>query len=218
MSQSDTSSSVRPAGRSYRGLKAAERRAIRRQQLLDAGLYLFGTNGYVATTVKDVCRQAALSERYFYESFNSKEDLLSATYQMITDRLKDQFIRIMGDSSLSREALAHQSVVMFYTHMQDPVVARVQLFEILGVSARMDGDYQQAMQELAGFIGLALRAIFPDIPASRFESGTVGAALAGAMIQVANTWMMQGYKQPLSDLVEEMLGLMWTVGEKLEAA
>src|SRR4029077_5184552 len=55
--------------RAYGGVSAEDRIAARRAKLLDAGLELFGTRGYATTGVKDVCREAGLTDRYFYESF-----------------------------------------------------------------------------------------------------------------------------------------------------
>jgi AcrR family transcriptional regulator len=59
-------SNERVSGRSYGGESANDRLARRRRQLLDAGLELFGTTGYRATTVRQLCREARVSDRYFY--------------------------------------------------------------------------------------------------------------------------------------------------------
>ena len=66
------------SGRTYGGESADDRLTRRRRQLLDAGLELFGTAGYRATTVRQLCREAKVSDRYFYEQFDSTEDLLLA--------------------------------------------------------------------------------------------------------------------------------------------
>ncbi|MPY81303.1 MAG: TetR family transcriptional regulator [Actinophytocola sp.] len=60
------------------GLSAVDRRAQRRAQLLAAGLEVFGTVGYAGTSVRQICRVAGLTERYFYESFGAREGLLLA--------------------------------------------------------------------------------------------------------------------------------------------
>jgi AcrR family transcriptional regulator len=64
--------------RLYAGMSAEERSARRLQQFLDAGLEVFAERGWAASTVSDVCRTAALSPRYFYELFGSREDLFRA--------------------------------------------------------------------------------------------------------------------------------------------
>lgn len=76
-------SSPTAAGRRYGGLTAEERRAARREQLVDAGLELFGTIGFAGTSIRAVLRESGLAERYFYESFDSLEGLLVAVHERI---------------------------------------------------------------------------------------------------------------------------------------
>ena len=76
--------------RSYGGVSADDRLAGRRRRLLDAGLELFGTNGIAATTIADVCAQAGLTKRYFYESFATIDELAGAVFGEVTDRLVQQ--------------------------------------------------------------------------------------------------------------------------------
>ncbi|MFL6173039.1 MAG: TetR/AcrR family transcriptional regulator [Marmoricola sp.] len=64
--------------RPYKGVPAEERIADRRARLVQAGLQLFGTRGITATRVDDVCAEAGLTKRYFYESFTSLDDLAVA--------------------------------------------------------------------------------------------------------------------------------------------
>ena len=74
MSTAQTDASTRP----YKGVPAEQRIAERRQRLVQAGLELFGTRGIAATRVDDVCAEAGLTKRYFYESFASLEELAVA--------------------------------------------------------------------------------------------------------------------------------------------
>ncbi|GAA2286574.1 TetR/AcrR family transcriptional regulator [Actinomadura luteofluorescens] len=67
-----------PGARPYRGVPADQRRARRRAALLAAGLELLGTQGWAATTVRKVCAEAGLNDRYFYESFPDRDALLLA--------------------------------------------------------------------------------------------------------------------------------------------
>ena len=75
-------------GRVYGGENQEERRARRRQQFLDAGLQVFGTLGYRAATVRSLCKQAGLTDRYFYESFDTTEDLLVGVYRQQCEALE----------------------------------------------------------------------------------------------------------------------------------
>ncbi len=73
--------------RPYRGLAPDERRAQRRAALIDAAIETYGERGYRASTVKGVCAAAGLTERYFYESFESSEALLMACYHHVNAQL-----------------------------------------------------------------------------------------------------------------------------------
>ncbi len=68
------------AGRRYGGADPEERRARRRAALIEAGLEIFGTDGYATASVKNICALAGLTQRYFYESFGDRAELLEAVY------------------------------------------------------------------------------------------------------------------------------------------
>jgi AcrR family transcriptional regulator len=74
-------SSARP----YRGVKAAERLATRRNRLLAAGLDLLGAErqDISALTVRGVCRRAGLAARYFYESFTDKHEFVGGVFDWV---------------------------------------------------------------------------------------------------------------------------------------
>ncbi len=79
-------------GRTYGGESLADRQAKRRQKFMAAGHELFGTVGFRQTTVRLLCKQAELTDRYFYESFDSIEDLLAAVYQQAIEQLQRQVL------------------------------------------------------------------------------------------------------------------------------
>lgn len=49
-----------------------------RQQILDASLRLFSERGFARTTVRDIARQAGITDAAIYYHFQSKRDLLDA--------------------------------------------------------------------------------------------------------------------------------------------
>ena len=81
------SSSVAAVPRPYRGVSATDRRHQRRQRLIDAGLQLFGTRGIAAVGIVDVCAEAGLTKRYFYENFASIDALADAVFEHVTGNL-----------------------------------------------------------------------------------------------------------------------------------
>lgn len=43
----------------------AERQQARREKLIEAGIEAYGRHGFFSVTVKDICNEAKLTERYF---------------------------------------------------------------------------------------------------------------------------------------------------------
>ena len=73
--------------RPYAGRSAAERAAERRERLGDATVRLLARSGETATTMTAVCAEAGLTERYFYESFASRDDALAAALDHVAARI-----------------------------------------------------------------------------------------------------------------------------------
>ena len=64
----------------WSGVPLQDRQALRRDELIAAGVTLLGGASGPALTVRAVCREAGLTERYFYESFTDRDDFVRAVY------------------------------------------------------------------------------------------------------------------------------------------
>lgn len=138
------------AGRIYSGQASSARTSERRGRLLAAGLELFGTRGFAHTKIKDVCQQAGLSERYFYESFTSREQLLTEVYDGLRRRLMADVVAAMRNpASTPREAI-HAGVAAVATFMlNDPRHAQIILVEIVGVTPDLEAKRHGSLQAFA---------------------------------------------------------------------
>jgi AcrR family transcriptional regulator len=115
----------------YAGMAMEARTAARREDLIESGIELIGTRGIKRTKVTDVCRQAELTERYFYESFPNLEAFTFAVVQavavkagvrMFTAALSETDVRKQGHRIIA-ECLAIVE--------EDPRVGRIMLVETL---------------------------------------------------------------------------------------
>src|SRR5690242_12208968 len=70
----------------WTGVPLESRLALRRDNLINAGVQLLGSAGGPALTVRAVCREAALTERYFYESFADRDEFVRAVYDDVCTR------------------------------------------------------------------------------------------------------------------------------------
>ena len=92
---------------------------LRRDQLVAAGVTLLGGASGPALTVRAVCREAALTERYFYESFSDRDDFVRAAYDDVCNRAMSTLM----SATTPREAVERFVALM----VDDPVRGRVLL-------------------------------------------------------------------------------------------
>jgi AcrR family transcriptional regulator len=103
----------------WSGVPLPDRQALRRDELIAAGVTLLGSAGGPALTVRAVCRRAGLTERYFYESFPDRDEFVRAVYDDVCNRA----MRALMSAGTPREAVERFVALM----VDDPVRGRVLL-------------------------------------------------------------------------------------------
>ncbi len=103
----------------WSGVPLESRSALRRDQLLAAGVQLLGNESGPAVTVRAVCRQAGLTERYFYESFADRDEFVRAVYDEVCTRA----MATLTSATTPREAVEQFVALM----VDDPARGRVLL-------------------------------------------------------------------------------------------
>jgi AcrR family transcriptional regulator len=123
-------------GRVWGGMTTTEREERRREQLLDAGLEVFGVRGWYGTTVLDLCRTAKLSQRYFYDHFASREALFLAVVDRVAERV-EALVRVAstaeGQTPAQRTEGVLTALAEYFT--ADPRIVRVALVESFATEA-----------------------------------------------------------------------------------
>jgi AcrR family transcriptional regulator len=103
----------------WSGVPLEDRQALRRDELVTAGVELLGGESGPALTVRAVCKAAGLTERYFYESFADRDEFVRAVYDDVCARAM---------STLSSSTTARDAVERFVALMvDDPTRGRVLL-------------------------------------------------------------------------------------------
>lgn len=191
-------------GRIYGGENLEERRTRRRQQFLDAGLQVFGTLGYRAATVRILCKQAELTDRYFYESFDTTEDLLMGVYRQQCEALEQCVVMALSTAGGSSDFMTaiEAGLDAVFTHVSDSRVARVIWIEVMGVSPRVDKMYNDTMDGFGNLVMAVARQRFQDLGTEdQDEIRMVGLALAGAVSQCVLHWLLGGYRESKATMV-----------------
>lgn len=177
-------------GRVYGGRSELERRADRRNRLVQAGLELFGTEGWAAATIERLCAVAGVATRSFYEEFSSREDLLRAVYEDIMAGVVTQVLPAVTASTGSVEQRIRTGLQGYVGYLtDDPRRAKVAHREVR-VAGVLEQDRYAMILRFADIIATETRL---DQGAS---SRILGLALAGAVTEVLVDWVAQAEPRP----------------------
>lgn len=195
-------------GRRYGGIDSAERQRQRRAKLVDAALAVFGEQGFHPSTVRDVCRQAQLTSRYFYESFDSMESLFKAVYVAVSRELMQQTIQCLARCPPEPVELAEAALRTFFEFIRDdPRRARVALIDALNAGKGMTELTNQASQDFAHLIAGFMAQMFPHLPAAGLSHKTLADGLVGANTRIATQWVAERCQTPLEDALRNALAI-----------
>lgn len=203
-------------GRRYRGAAPGQRQQERRARLIDAATEAFGTDGYRNTTVTTICAAAGVGKRYFYESFTDSEDLLLEVYREVAARMLEAIHVGIGDVEAEIATRVRSALTAYFQLiLDDPRVPRIAFFEILGVSPTVDRAYHDVLDALID-ICMALLTPYVDLdnhPAVSVRMVVLG--LVGAILIIAQKWVLDDYRQPLEDVVDSGFLVVTAVLERI---
>ncbi|GAB3681217.1 TetR/AcrR family transcriptional regulator [Salinisphaera aquimarina] len=214
-------SATQPAGkgRAYGGRSLEERRRTRRAQFVEAGITVFGRDGFRAATVKSLCREAGLTERYFYESFGNGEALFAEVYKTLVARLQADVVAAIDAAPADPESTARAGLrVFFETMYHQPGAARILLIEIFGISGEIDKLYRGTTQNFTRMLQELVGSIFQLERARGTDPAIVSAGLVGSTLHIAMYWTLSRYRDPLDVVVESSLALYVAVARHLHPA
>jgi AcrR family transcriptional regulator len=198
--------------RSYGGVGAAERIAIRRERLLDAALELYGTRGFIATGVKDVCRQAGLTDRYFYESFRDAGELFTASYDRTTGELLALVAESVAAVPQEPEAQVRAAIRAFVCALaDDPRKARVLFVEAASAGADAERHVRASLGRFAQLVAATAGPhLPPGIPERLIQMGAF--SLVGAIERVIIEWQEGRLEVTIDEMIEHLVRLFLAAG------
>jgi AcrR family transcriptional regulator len=201
----ETNSSDGAAPRPYRGVSAIDRRDRRRQRLIDAGLELFGTRGIAAVGIVDVCAEAGLTKRYFYENFASIDNLAEAVFEHVTGNLVAAVAPAIaaGAGRDPRPALT----VYARTILSDPRVVRLLAVESQAGPLRKYRDEFPTRAVELWFAFAADDDASPPPTELRLKAyGFIGAAL-----QIGIAWLDGQLPLTMDEVIDQLVDLFYRI-------
>jgi AcrR family transcriptional regulator len=195
-------STPRAPVRRYGGVSAEERIAARRARLLDAALELFGTAGYEATGVKDVCRAAGVTDRYFYESFRDSRELFVTLHDEATDELFTAVAGAVATVPPVADAQLHAAIGTFVGALaDDPRKPRVIFSEPAAAGVEADRHMRATLRRFAALVAATAR---PHLPLSVSDDlvSVLSLSLVGTLERVIVDWQDGALDLPVDRIVD----------------
>ncbi|MFF0637624.1 TetR/AcrR family transcriptional regulator [Nocardia sp. NPDC004151] len=117
-------------GGTWGGRTQEQRRAERRERLITAALDIWLEHGWAAVTMRGVCTRAGLNDRYFYEHFADRDDLLGAVWDEVGFQVLGELSAVVADN------LAHPALGILHL-----AIARAVELQSEGPARILFGDH-----------------------------------------------------------------------------
>jgi len=180
--------SVADLSRTWGGSTLAERKAQRRAALLKAAADIIGEHGTSALTTKAVCDRAGLIERYLYESFASRDDLLLATFDDALARASQTLISGFDDDPNAAADQRLRNALAASLDFAESEPGAVRLLFTEGTGDTVLRERAQALQTTLEAVGAQFITALSPEPRSEVETSLLAAAVIGAAINVFTAW------------------------------
>jgi len=205
-----------PPQNRYGGKSAAERRALRREKLLAAGLELHGTEGYAAASIERICELAGLSTRQFYEEFDHRDQVLIDLYDEVNDRTTAAVTEVVTRALEEqpridiRELIRRTLETYIKITTDDPRWAQLVYATIVGVNPQIEQHRQEHLNAIATRLceladDCADRGYIP-----RQDFGLTMRAFTGAVHGLVHDWCQSDPRPPLEDVTETLTHMLFS--------
>ena len=185
----------------------AERRALRREELLDAAVVVIRRDG-AGASMDAIAAEAGITKPILYRHFGDRSGLVHAAAERFVGELLGELRSVLGREGIEpRELLAHTIDAYLAFVERDTRLYRFLVdsgTDQPGATARLTGFMRQIAAEIAVVLGERVRALGGDSGAAEpWAFGLVG------MVHLAGDWWVERPTMPRDTLVEYLVALVW---------
>lgn len=192
--------------RRYGGVLPEERQRLRRAKLIEGAFEVFGTKGFHAATVREVCVAAHLTERYFYESFKTLPQLFMATYGELRDQLMAQTLAVLKEAKPTPQGMLEPAIRVFLEFIRDdPRRGRIMLVDSLGVNDEVAALSGATARDYSNMMRQHLHLLVPKARADEVNLDLLADGMIGLNVLLAARWMQDGFEESLDKVVQTNL-------------
>ncbi len=200
----DYMSEQKSSGRPYGGISQTERKVARRDTFIRAGVKVFAAEGYRGATVRKICAEANLTTRYFYESFESVDELFEACYDQVTQKLAYEGIKAASQHPDNAEKRAEAVMRSFFVELKEMRnSARLFLMDVSGINPKIYARFNRTLNWLADMYGSDMHVDSDDDAVKRL----VRVGKIGGVILIAREWVGSDFEAPLETVLAAAIAL-----------
>jgi len=189
--------------RQFKGLSLSERKEARREKLIEAGIATYGTQGFFSVTVKDVCNEAKLTERYFYESFKKSEELFQIVFLKMIGKMQTCLTQAVIMAAPEPKNMVTAGLSALLTAIKDdPRMARIIYIDAMLVQdLHNQATIQETLTQFDRIIQAFVMITMPNAPQGNDEVSLMATGLNGYVTHIIIRWVSEGFKQPLDEVL-----------------
>ncbi|MFT3858619.1 MAG: TetR/AcrR family transcriptional regulator [Aquabacterium sp.] len=188
--------------RRYGGATAEERQQQRRERLLDSAFEVFGRQGYKETTMRMICAQARMTDRYFYEHFESLDDIFLQVRKRLSVELMERLMQVLARPEPDPVLMIRAALANFFEYVkEDPRRARILLLDAMTFSLTSTAVAQTRLGWYAGMVEQRLKARYPHLP-PHLDAKLIASGFLGHVTYLAAVWALQNFDTPIEHLVD----------------
>ena len=188
--------------RRYAGLSGDQRAALRRESLLEAGLEVFAAAGNRGATMTAICAQAKLTERYFYESFTSRDELLQKVLDKIADEVRDAGLAALRASTGTLEQRVRNAIASFVTLLtDDPRKGRVAMIESAAYEP-LRAHRRAVLHGFAQMVADEATRMYGDRAWPPHQGQINGLLFVGGLAELVTAWLNEAISITPAEIVD----------------
>lgn len=177
---------------------------IQRKRLLSAAIRSLDEVGYAHTSVAHITSRARVSRRTFYELFATREECLLALFDDVVALIERELVAAELEDLPWRERvrLGMWTILSFFE--REPAMARVCVVQSLQGDAKLLDRREALLERLVAIVDEGREQSAKAAQATSLTAeGLVGAALS-----ILYTRLLRERREPLTDLLGELMSLI----------
>lgn len=186
------------------GLPRGQVTEIQRSRMLTAAVQAVEEVGYARMTVAQVIGRAKVSRKTFYDVFIDREDCFLAAFDEAIARARALVVDAYTLESGWRERMRAGLARLLAFMDEEPGLARLCVVEALGAGTRVLDSRAKVLDELAEIVDRGRSAG----NAAREPPEVTAEGVVGAVFAVIHTRLLEGGKEPLSNLLAPLMSMI----------